>query len=329
MRTLVLLFAVALVAVFTRAPAPAAGHPVDIDPTAALRVAVQPAVVKLHERSTITISGLASRSLQVRLGGATYANGTPLPWLSLAHVGDVWRGRLQTPALRGIYPIELRTSRAAALIDPHLFLRVFEPGTSARPEYDDPAEAVRWWVPTVPHATLVASNAWPLPALDRRDIRLHRLFVVAYSPLGYSDAGDRPGHVRHGGPERVPRTVAAPRGDCRAAMRFSLRRWDDGARRPDVTARTRLKEPSLPDRGRLVSVVAAAAGSVALAMRDSSEKTTRPGVALLGPCRATPERWSPARLRSGSRWAATDCDASTFQPGHGRSPWTWVGRFLS
>ena len=28
------------------------------------------------------------------------------------------------------------------------------------------------------------------------------------------------GHVRHGGPERVPRTVAAPRGDCRAAMRL-------------------------------------------------------------------------------------------------------------
>jgi hypothetical protein len=193
MRTLVALFAVALVAVFTRAPTPAAGHSVDIESTAALRVAVQPAVVKLHERSTISISGLASRSLQVRLGGATYANGAPLPWLSLVHVGDVWRGRLQTPALRGIYPIELRTSKSPALIDPHLFLRVFESGTSARPAFDDPAEAVSWWVRTVPHATLVASKAWPLPALDRRDIRLHRLFVVAYSPLGYPDVSDRLG----------------------------------------------------------------------------------------------------------------------------------------
>ena len=102
-------------------------------------------------------------------------------------------GQAPDSALRGIYPIELRTSRAAALIDPHLFLRVFESGTSARPAFDDPAEAVSWWVRTVPHATLVASKAWPLPALDRRDIRLHRLFVVAYSPLGYPDVSDRLG----------------------------------------------------------------------------------------------------------------------------------------
>jgi hypothetical protein len=193
MRSLVLLFAVAFVAVFTPAPTPAAGHSVYIGPNAALRVAVQPAVVKLHERSTIEISGLPSRSLQVRLGGATYANGAPLPWLSLVRVGGVWRGRLQTPALRGIYPIELRTSKPASLIDPHLFLRVFERGTSARPAFDDPAEAVSWWVRTVPHATLVASKAWPLPALDRRDIRLHRVFVVAYSPLGDPDVSDRLG----------------------------------------------------------------------------------------------------------------------------------------
>ena len=220
MRTLVLLFAVALVAVFTRAPAPAAGHPVDIGPTAALRVAVQPAVVKLHERSTITISGLASRSLQVRLGGATYANGAPLPWLSLVRVGGVWRGRLQTPALRGIYPIELRTSRAAALIDPHLFLRVFEPGTSARPEFDDPAEAVRWWVRTVPHATLVASKA--MAAAGARSTRHPTASAVRrrVQPARLSGRRRSARHVRHGGPERVPRTVAAPRGDCRAAMRL-------------------------------------------------------------------------------------------------------------
>ena len=193
MRSLVPLFAVALVAVFTWAPTRAAGHSVDIEPNAALRVAVQPAVVKLHERSTITISGLGSRSLQVRLGGATYANGAPLPWLSLVRMGGVWRGRLQAPALRGIYPIELRTSKAASRIDSHLFLRVFEPGTSARPAFDDPGEALRWWVRTVPHATLVAAKEWPLPALDRRDIRLHRLFVVAYSPFGYPDVSDRLG----------------------------------------------------------------------------------------------------------------------------------------
>ena len=142
------------------------------------------------------------------------------PWRSLVRWAAVWRGRLQAPALRGLYPIELRTARAAALIDPHLFLRVFEPGTRARPAFDDPADAVRWWVRTVPRATLVALKAWPLPAFDRRDIRLHRLFVVAYSPPGYPDVERSAGHVRHGGPGRVPRKLAAPRGDRRAAMRL-------------------------------------------------------------------------------------------------------------
>ena len=87
MRILVLLFPVALVAVFTRAPAPAAGHSVAIGPNAALRVAVQPAVVKLHERSTITVSGLAPARSRCGWRGATHANGAPLPWLSLVRVG--------------------------------------------------------------------------------------------------------------------------------------------------------------------------------------------------------------------------------------------------
>jgi hypothetical protein len=36
-------------------------------------------------------------------------------------------------------------------------------------------------VRTVAGAKLVALKAWPRPGFDRRDLRFHRLFVVAYS----------------------------------------------------------------------------------------------------------------------------------------------------
>jgi hypothetical protein len=154
---------------------------------------LQPAVVNLYQRSTIAVSGLTCPSLEVRLVGATYADGTPLPWRSLGLVGGVWRGDLPTPALHGLYPIELRTAAGASLVRPQLFLRVFDPGTRARPSFDDPADVARWWVRTVPRATLVALKAWPRPAFDRRDLRLHRLFVVAYSPPGHPLVSDRLG----------------------------------------------------------------------------------------------------------------------------------------
>jgi len=52
---------------------------------------------------------------------------------------------------------------------------------------------VRWWVRTVPQARLVAVKAWPRPAFERRDVRLHRLFVVAYSRQGHAAASDQLG----------------------------------------------------------------------------------------------------------------------------------------
>jgi hypothetical protein len=192
-RILVLLVSVGVVGAFAQASAPATGRPVDTAAKASPRVVVQPAVVNLYQRSTIAVSGLNSRSLEVRLVGATYADGTRLPWRSLALVGGVWRGNLPTPALHGLYPIELRAAAGASVIRPRLFLRVFEPGTRARPSFDDPADAVGWWVRTVARATLVALKAWPPSAFDRRDLRLHRLFVVAYSPSGHPDVGDRLG----------------------------------------------------------------------------------------------------------------------------------------
>ncbi len=194
MRNLILLLtSLGLAAAFSQASAPAAGHSVGVTATPPPRVSVQPAIVKLYERSTIAVSGLNPGSLQVRLAGASHSDGSPLRWRGLRLFGDTWRGTLQLPLLYGIYPIELRTAAGAAVVRPHMFLRVFEPGTRARPAFDDPADVARWWVRAVAHGKLVAMTVWPRPAFDRRDIRLHRLFVVAYSPPGQPRVKDRLG----------------------------------------------------------------------------------------------------------------------------------------
>jgi hypothetical protein len=149
------------------------------------RVDLQPSVVRSGERATIAVSGIDVRSLEVRLDGATYADGEPLPWHSLRFVDGAWRGTLPAPAWRGVYPVELRTRAGASLMKPaEAFLRVFARGTRERPSFDKPIDVVHWWVRTVPHATLVAVKAWPRPTSDRRDVGLHRRFVVAYSPSG-------------------------------------------------------------------------------------------------------------------------------------------------
>jgi len=72
-------------------------------------------------------------------------------------------------------------------------LRVFAPGTGSRPSFGDPAEVARWWVRTVARGKLVALKAWPRPGFDRRDLRLHRLFVVAYSPFYQPGIDERSG----------------------------------------------------------------------------------------------------------------------------------------
>jgi hypothetical protein len=159
-----------------------------------LRVELQPRVVRLRERATIAVAGIRARSLEVLLAGATDSFGRQLPWRSLRPVGGGWVGTLPAPALRGIYPVVLRRGAGTPVFGSRgLRLRVFAPGTGARPSFDTPIEVARWWVRAVPHATLVAVKAWPRPAFDRRDRRLHRLFVVAYSPLGQPQVRDRLG----------------------------------------------------------------------------------------------------------------------------------------
>jgi hypothetical protein len=162
--------------------------------TPRLRIRLQPPVVSLGREATIAVSGTHAASMEVRLLGATDAAGRPLSWMPLELAGTTWHGNLPAPALRGVYPVELRTAAGAPLLRPaRVFLRVFDRGTQTRPAFDNPIDVVRWWVRTVPRATLVALKPWARPAFDRRDLRMHRLFVVAYSPPGRPAVADRLG----------------------------------------------------------------------------------------------------------------------------------------
>jgi hypothetical protein len=157
-------------------------------------VVLQPGVVRLGQHATIAVSATHSRFLEVRLPGATDVAGRQLPWRPLHRSAGLWVGSLPAPALRGLYPVELRAGREAAPFRPGgIFLRVLARGTQARPSFATPAGAVRWWVRSVAGATLVALKPWARPGFDRRDLRLHRLFVVAYSPPGRPAVGDRLG----------------------------------------------------------------------------------------------------------------------------------------
>jgi hypothetical protein len=206
-RRLVQLVSIPLVALFPLAATTAATPPRDVtgytqsaSPTTfpaangALRVELKPAVVRLREHATVAVSGIHTSSLEVLLDGATNRNGRALGWRKLRFIDGGWRGTLPAPALRGIYPLVLRTRAGAHIFrSQRLVLRVLALGTRTRPSFDDPADVARWWVRTVPQGALAALRAWPRPAFDKRDVRLHRLFVVAYSPRWHPRIDDRLG----------------------------------------------------------------------------------------------------------------------------------------
>jgi hypothetical protein len=157
-------------------------------------VRLHPGVVRIGQHTTVTVTGLRAGSLEVRLSGATDILGRQLPWQPLRLVGRTWVALLAAPTLRGLYPVELRTGPGASSFRArHVLLRIFARGTRARPSFTTPAAVASWWVRTVAHAKLVALKAWARPAFDRRDRRLHRLFVVAYSLPGKPRFADRLG----------------------------------------------------------------------------------------------------------------------------------------
>src|SRR5215831_13371281 len=184
MRGILLLVSFVAVVAFGDVPAPGALPP---------RVVVEPSTVRLMHPATVAVSGLRGEYVQARLAGGTYPDGTLLRWRSLRLVDGVWRADLPMPALLGVYPVVLRRGPGSPAITTSSFLRVFAPGTSARPTFGDPAAVVRWWVGAVRHGTVVAVKRWPRPGFDRRDLRLHRLYVVAYSPPGRPGVQDRLG----------------------------------------------------------------------------------------------------------------------------------------
>jgi hypothetical protein len=164
----------------------AAGSPV---------VVAEPAIVGLGKSASITVRGFAGPRLQMRLAGATMPGGRPLGWRPLLLAGPIWRGSLPKPALRGIYPIELRAGVGRPVVRSASWMfRVFASGTLSRPSFATAEDVARWWVRGVPeHARLVALKRWRRPAFDRRDRRLHQLLVVAYSPAGHPLVRDRLG----------------------------------------------------------------------------------------------------------------------------------------
>ena len=158
-------------------------------------VVADPAIVRLGGSASVTVRGLAGRRLEVRLVGATTPAGVPLGWRPLRLAGKAWRGSLPRPALRGIYPIEVRAGAGQPVArSANWMLRVFAAGTLSRPSFARPEGVAKWWVRTATgHARLIALRRWPRPGFDLRDQRLHQLLVVAYSPVGHPDVEDRLG----------------------------------------------------------------------------------------------------------------------------------------
>jgi len=160
------------------------------DPVTHLDVNISPAVVTRGHGATIVVTGIRASSVEASLVGASQNLGQPLPWTRLRPGPSGWTGTLSAPEFRGVYPVELRIEPGARVIRVQgRHLRVFAPGTLARPAFATPEAVARWWVQTLPaslHAEFTVLKRWPLPVFDHRDPRLHQLLVVAYLTGGDS-----------------------------------------------------------------------------------------------------------------------------------------------
>jgi hypothetical protein len=168
--------------------APAAGHaPAHGSPVVVLGA---PAIDLFHSAS-VRVSGIATRSVQVRPVGAIDRAGlayewTPYRWRTLRVRQGIWHGLLPAPPLFGIYRLQLRLDHGRTSISfPRWLLRVFPHGTMARRSFRTQASAIRDFVAHLKgHEVLVTLRRWPLARFDHRDPRMNRLFVIAYAPRG-------------------------------------------------------------------------------------------------------------------------------------------------
>jgi hypothetical protein len=174
------------------------------------RVSLQPAVVALGARASVLVVGWRKAQLEVSLSGATDRAGRLLGWRVARRQGQAWVVELPRPALRGIYPVLLRERAGAPVTrSAQWLLRIFRREAAGEPTFTTPQAAVRWWVRTSRHATVAALKRWPRSDLDKRDPKLHRLFVVAFNVRGRPGVANRLGRfvtaVRdgYGGPWRL------------------------------------------------------------------------------------------------------------------------------
>jgi hypothetical protein len=174
------------------------------------QVSLRPATVVLGGNATVLVAGWHESHLEVALSGATNRTGRLLGWRVARRQGPAWIVDLPRPALRGIYPVLLRERAGAPVVrSAHWLLRVFRRQSAGEPTFTTAQGAVRWWVQTARHATVAALKRWPRSDLDKRDPRLHRLFVVAFNLRGRPGVSNRLGRfvtaVRdgYGGPWRL------------------------------------------------------------------------------------------------------------------------------
>lgn len=163
-------------------------------------VALRSPVIDLYRSAAIAVSGIVVRRVDVRLLGAIDRTGpayewTPYRWRRLRLRDGKWRGSLPAPPLFGVYRLQLRLDGGRRFLSSkHWLLRVFPPGTLARPSLRTPVAAIRYFVAQLRgHQILVAHRRWPMASFDHRDSRLQRLFAVAYAPRGDHKAGSRLG----------------------------------------------------------------------------------------------------------------------------------------
>jgi hypothetical protein len=155
---------------------------------------LRPKVVALGAPVTVRVDGWDGSRLEVALAGATNRNGRLLGWRAARRVGPTWLAVLPRPALRGIYPLLLRERRGKPVVrSAGWLLRVFRPHAGREPTFPTPTEVVRWWVGARPRGIVAALRRWRRPGFDKRDPRLHRLYVVAYNPPGRRGVGNRLG----------------------------------------------------------------------------------------------------------------------------------------